>query len=567
MDNLRQTINAHLQHYNRDELLALVWDFLATLDEENRADFLNLMRQKPPSAGVETLELEADDELLTDIQVLHDALANEEYVEYGARYDPDYGEYRGFGDDGWIDEMDKLFATATSYYRLGNYQTAAAAYIALFAIFALDGDGVCHFTRPDPPTAVKTDLNLIKYQLFTALGMLNPDPATLVLADTGYDEEDRTLIGLSGNLVYYGDNRYALLDAWASHPDWMHGLEAQLREICREPISQDQSMYGLRHAAELLREWGRRSYGLPERVALCQEIGVPQGWPYQDLITAYQEQGQWAAMLEWADDGLTKLPPQSNYRLKLEAARGTALLRLERPVEAFAALQTLFKRTYDVAVYLTMRAAAQATGEWAQRYPQLTDELEQQVLANVVIHMPNFTSSITTLATLLGYAHLLEGQIEPAVAWALRPDIPTGWTDDDANYTVALGLLRMGVAAANSQPDAVLREALGAAPKLIREQGELLEATARTLSPNTLFNGAVRSYERLLIRAVDRRKRESYAIAGSYAKVIRAIRIIQGRRSDFEAYYQSLFTTYPRLPAFKDELRTAIEGSGYTRKR
>ena len=68
-------------------------------------------------------------------------------------------------------------------------------------------------------------------------------------------------------------------------------------------------------------------------------------------------------------------------------------------------------------------------------------------------------------------------------------------------------------------------------------------------------------------RAVDGRKRESYAVAGSYAKAIRAIRTLQGRARDFEVYYLTLFDIYPRLPAFKDELRMAIEGSGYKRKR
>lgn len=49
--------------------------------------------------------------------------------------------------------------------------------------------------------------------------------------------------------------------------------------------------------------------------------------------------------------------------------------------------------------------------------------------------------------------------------------------------------------------------------------------------------------------------------------MIRAIRTLQGRASDFEAYYRALFDTYPRLPAFKDELCIAIEGPGYKRKR
>ncbi len=565
MSDLLQKINARLQHYNRDELLALIWDFLSSRDEDDLAEFLDLMRQKSRPAAPEPLELQDADDLLGSIEELHDAIANDEYVEYGSGYDPDYGEYRGFGDDSWIDEMDSLFAATTSLYRAGGYQAAATAYMALFAIFGLAEDGF-HFTRPDPPAALHTDLNLMKQHLFTAFGMLNPDPAA-VLEDTGYDEDDRTLLGLSSNLSFYGGDRYALLDAWARHPEWMRGLEAHLLHLCREPARQDEPFYGLGHHAELLREAYRRSHKLAEREALCQEIGPQQGWPYEDLIGALQEQEQWAQVLAWADDGLAKLPPQSVYRPKLEAARGTALLRLHRPAEALAALEPLFKRKREVSIYLTLRAAAQATGAWPQLYPQLTGEVERQVLAEVANRTSGFTMGSLVAAALLGYTHLLEGQIERAMAWAVRPDIPVGWMDSDVTSTVASGLLRMGLAAAHAKSDEVLRTALRGAPTIIREQGEQLDTAAQTLSADHLFDGAVRVYERLLERAVDGRKRESYAVAGSYAKVIRAIRMLQGRTSDFEAYYRTLFDTYPRLPAFRDELRMAIEGPGYKRKR
>ena len=286
MSDLLQKINARLQHYNRDELLALIWDFLSSRDEDDLAEFLDLMRQKSRPAAPEPLELQDADDLLGSIEELHDAIANDEYVEYGSGYDPDYGEYRGFGDDSWIDEMDSLFAATTSLYRAGNYQTAAAAYMALFDIFGLSEDGF-HFTRPDPPAALHTDLNLMKQHLFTALGMLNPDPAATVLEDAG--DDDQTLIGLSSNLSFYGSDRYALLDAWARHPKWMRGLEAHLLHLCRQPARQDEPFYGLSHPAELLRECYRRSHSLAERERLCQEIGPQQGWPYEDLIGTLQQ--------------------------------------------------------------------------------------------------------------------------------------------------------------------------------------------------------------------------------------------------------------------------------------
>jgi tetratricopeptide (TPR) repeat protein len=566
MDELLRKINVRLQHYNRDELMALIWDFVSEREEDELADFLDLMRQKSRPAVVETLELEDADDLLSSIQELHEAIANDEYVEYGSGYDPDYGEYRGFGDDSWIDEMDSLFAAATSLYRAGNYRTAAAAYIALFDIFGLSEDGY-HFTRPDPPAALQTDLNVMKQQLFTALGMLNPDPAA-VLEERGEEEDAETLIELSGRLSFYGDHRYALLDAWERHPEWIRSLEAHLLQLCRHPAHQERSgYYGLSHHAELLREAYRRSHSLAEREMLCREVGPQQGWPYEDLISAYQDHGQWVQALAWADDGLAKLPPQSVYRLMLEEARGSALLRLDRPAEALAALQSLFERKRDVSVYLTLRTAAQATGDWAQLYPQLTAEVERQVLTEIANPTSGFMSGSLIAAALLGYAYLLEGQIERAVAWAVRPDIPVGWNDDDLTSTVALGLLHMGLAAARATPDDVLREALSGAPKLVREQGDLLDATAVTVPPNPFFDGAVRTYERLLERAVNGRKRESYAVAGSYARVIGAIRKLQGRGSEFDAYYRSLFESYARLPAFKDELRNAIEGPGYKRKR
>lgn len=568
MDELLQNINLRLQHYNRDELLALIWDFLTERDEDDLAAFLALMRQKSRPALVETLELEDDNELLNSIQELYDALANDQYVEYGSGYDPDYGEYRGFGDDSWIDEMDNLFAAATSLFRAGNYRAAAASYIALFDIFRLAEDGY-HFTRPEPAAALKTDLAVIKRQLFIALGTLDPDPAALVPAADD-DEElgvDRTLINLSAELYFYGGQRFALLDAWERYPDWMRGLEAYLREVCRQPAHQDQQVVLLSHPAELLRELARRSYGLAEHEALCREIGEQQGWPYVDLVAAYQEQGQWPQVLAWADDGLNLLPPQSSYRPTLEEARGVALLHLDRPAEALVTLQTLFKRKRQLLVYLAMRAAARATGDWPQLYPELTAAVEQQVLAQVVGRTSGYTTGDLMTAVLLGYAYLLEGQIERAVAWGLRPDIPAGWNDYDLSQAVASGLLRMGLAVAGAQPDDVLRSARSAEPQMIREHGALLEQEAQDLSPQLLLDSAVRLYERLVTRAVNGRKRESYAVAGGNAKIIWAIRKLQGRTGDFERYYQSLLATYPRLSAFKDELRNAIEGPGYKRKR
>lgn len=231
-------------------------------------------------------------------------------------YDPEYGEYRGFGDDSWIDEMDDLFTAATSFYRAGHFETAAEAYIALFNIFALE-EGGYYFTRPEPSEALHTDMDEVKENLFIAIGR-------------GYSEAVSKSIEVSGEVDYYGSNRYALLDAWEGE-EWMRALEATLVERARQPVPQGPRSYLSPHAVKLLREFYRRYRAPADYEALCRQVGPQQGWPYEDLVNHYLEQENWERVLTWAEDGLAKLPADSRYRPFLQEARGQALTHLDQP--------------------------------------------------------------------------------------------------------------------------------------------------------------------------------------------------------------------------------------------
>ena len=169
MNDLLDNIAAQLRHFTHEEIVALVRDFLTGLDEKQQICFLNLVAQGPRPLAAEAMGLDDAEGLLDEIQFLHDAIANDVYVEYGAGYDPEYNEYRGFGDDSWIGEMDDLFAAATSFFRAGQFKAAADAYVALFGIFDLGEDGF-HFTRPNPATALHTDVDAMKENLFIAIG-------------------------------------------------------------------------------------------------------------------------------------------------------------------------------------------------------------------------------------------------------------------------------------------------------------------------------------------------------------------------------------------------------------
>lgn len=164
-------------------------------------------------------------------------------------------------------------------------------------------------------------------------------------------------------------------------------------------------------------------------------------------------------------------------------------------------------------------------------------------------------------AGLLGYAYLLEGDWQAAVAWVADPRVPESWADDDPLRTVATGLVRMGLAALRQSPDEVLAQELGKAPATVREHGDLLETATLPLPANDLLDGAVRLYEQLVERFANGRNRATYELAGGACRVIQSLRRLQERESEFERYYQELFVTYRRYPALKDELRKAIEGS------
>jgi len=544
MSDLLDNITAQLQHYTHEEIVALVRDFLAGLDEKQHVRFLNLVAQGPRPLVAEAMGLEEAEDLLDEIQALRDAIASDKYVEYGAGYDPDYGTHRGFGDDSWIDEMDDLFAAATSFFRAGQFEAAADAYLALFDIFDLSQDGF-HFTRPEPAKALHTDLDAMKQNLFIAIARSDPEPAV-------------EAIEISDDLHYYGANRYTLLDAWEGREEWMAALETALIDHARRPATQSTSL--LSHPAELLREFYRRYRALPNCEALCQEVGPQQGWPYEDLVGRYREQEDWERVLAWAEDGLERLPADSHYRPLLHEARGEALINLARPTEALDELRALFqKRPWEAPAYLKLRQAAQATGRWEELYPQLTGEMQAHVLATD--WQQGYPVVVLTEACLLGYAHLLEGNWQKAIEWASNPAVRSGWQDDDLPLTIATGLLRMGLAARGEPGDETLAQALREAPRLVREHGDLLKSAAHTLPGDTLLDGAVQLYEHLVERAIGGRNRSDYAEAGALCQVIRSIRRVQGRGADLECYYQGLLATYSRLPALKDELRKAIEGA------
>ena len=147
------------------------------------------------------------------------------------------------------------------------------------------------------------------------------------------------------------------------------------------------------------------------------------------------------------------------------------------------------------------------------------------------------------------------------------PDDPIGSADENLPRIVATGLLTMVGFVRGMQLDQVLAEEMANAPKLIREYGELLEPVARSLPADLLLHATIRLYERLVDHGIEGRSRPAYAVAATACKAIQSVRRIQEREIEFEQYYRALLATYTRFAALKDELRSAIEGPDYKKKR
>ena len=81
MNDILDSIADQLSHHTLDEVIALVRNFLAGLDEYQQRRFLNLVTIGSRPLVAEAMDLADAEDLLDRIEPLHDAIANDEYVQ------------------------------------------------------------------------------------------------------------------------------------------------------------------------------------------------------------------------------------------------------------------------------------------------------------------------------------------------------------------------------------------------------------------------------------------------------------------------------------------------------
>jgi hypothetical protein len=275
-------LKEQLRQLSIDQLVEIIEKFLARLGEKERLEFMNLL----PSVCSEDLERQLpyrrDEDFLEAIEDFCERVRNEEFVEYGAGYDPDEGEYHGFDDDSWIEEMDALFEAAELYFLARRYGIAEKAYQLLFACLEIESEeGGYYFTTSDPQGALSTDLIKARKHYFESLCRLYRGET---LAGT--------IIEGLGEYYYIGKKPPNLQELFPEGGEVIRLLEEAL---IKRPSRDDAGtvLTALDHPAELLRQIYTDFRSLEELDRFARQYGEKHPWCYEDLVRAYAQKNDW----------------------------------------------------------------------------------------------------------------------------------------------------------------------------------------------------------------------------------------------------------------------------------
>lgn len=244
-----------------------------TIPSVERRKFLMEFESVPPAAP-EKRPPQDDTSLIDDIREFIADLGKGTYYE-GTGFDKEIRDYRSYGDESWVEEMDDLFDRAGAVFLEGNKTMSAEAYGLLLHAFGMaEEDG--HFCGATCATEmVATDLDEAKARYCRALYETTPAP----------NRPARILQELY-TLRYYGQSGpsiKAVLDAeTASPPEWNAFLDGWI-ELLRDQGQTECGLIMQDVSRRLLREAVMLRNGLNGLAKLAGECGaedpaVFQGW-------------------------------------------------------------------------------------------------------------------------------------------------------------------------------------------------------------------------------------------------------------------------------------------------
>ena len=157
---------------SKDELLRILVAHGKTVKSSERRAFLSLF-DTPPPTEVRKSDSEDDKTLLEDVRAFIADLESGMYYE-GTGFDEETRDYRSYGDESWVDEMDDLFARVGAAFVQGEREIAAEGYGLLLHAFDLGEEDGCFCGATSAEEMVATDITEAKARYLRAIYETTP---------------------------------------------------------------------------------------------------------------------------------------------------------------------------------------------------------------------------------------------------------------------------------------------------------------------------------------------------------------------------------------------------------
>lgn len=361
-------LEQRLDELPAEQLRRILLEHGARLSPRERADFLRMF---DTAATTDAATGHDDSELLGDAESFLAGVTKGTYSE-GCGFDPEYGDYRTFGDESWTTELDDLLDRAGTAFLAGDVTLARGAYQILLEALADDEVGNNLPGAGTPEELIGSDLGEAKARYLRAVWESEP-PATRATA----------LIEAAKALAYLGGRpTLATLDTTRREP--LPDLDRRLPDLIAALGGSHLEGVGFGEQARRLRaEASERHRGVDGLGELARTPGPSRAEAYRDWVDALARTDRWDDAEQAAREALAQLGPhgivlaQLAERLALLAVVGgdlatlldarraawradPTLRRLLRLVEAATALE----RRDEV---LTEEAGCIADGPLAKR--------------------------------------------------------------------------------------------------------------------------------------------------------------------------------------------------------
>ncbi|MGH3981086.1 MAG: hypothetical protein ACRDRZ_19165, partial [Pseudonocardiaceae bacterium] len=257
-------LERRLDELPAEQLRRMLLEHGARLPAAERLDFLRVFDAPATPADHD------DPDLLDAVESFVTDIAKGAYTE-GHGFDPDYGEYRTFGDESWTIELDDLLDRAGAAFLAGNASLARGAYRVLLDAIGRDDSESGFPGAGTPEELISGDVGEAKDRYLRAVWESEP-LATRAAA----------VVEAAGSLGFVGrDPSLAALDATRREP--LPDVERVLPDLITalRGIDPDGLRFGAQ-ARQLLAEATERHGGVDGLADLARTPGSRRAEAYRD---------------------------------------------------------------------------------------------------------------------------------------------------------------------------------------------------------------------------------------------------------------------------------------------